>query len=143
VPRFSQFSKRKLDQCHIDLQIIFEELINFYDCTILEGHRSEERQAELFRTGKSMVEFPNSKHNAEPSMAVDVAPYPVNWSNKPKNLARYYQMSGAVLALVEKLLDEKRITHKVRYGGDWNSSQSFDDQSFDDLVHFELVRSPR
>ena len=28
---------------------------------------------------------------------------------------------------------------KLRWGGDWNDNKDFSDQTFDDLVHFELV----
>ena len=38
-----------------------------------------------------------------------------------------------------KLLEEGKITHKLRFGGDWDADTYTDDQNWDDLVHFELA----
>jgi peptidoglycan L-alanyl-D-glutamate endopeptidase CwlK len=38
------------------------------------------------------------------------------------------------------LLVEGKISHAIRWGGDWDSDDIFDDQNFDDLPHFELVK---
>ena len=47
MPKFSQRSKDRLNTCHEDLVRLFTEVIKHYDCTILEGQRTPERQAEL------------------------------------------------------------------------------------------------
>jgi len=44
-----------------------------------------------------------------------------------------------MFATAERLYNEGKITHKLRWGGDWDSDKVFDDQNFDDLPHFELV----
>jgi len=75
MPSFSQKSLGKLDTCDIKLQRLFKEVIKITDCTIIEGHRTRERQAILFNDGKSKVR--TGKHNESPSQAVDVALWPI------------------------------------------------------------------
>lgn len=81
MPKFGKKSLERLEECHPDLQAIMHELIKVMDVTILCGHRGKEEQNSAFINGKSKLQFPNSKHNKKPSLAVDVAPYPVNWSD--------------------------------------------------------------
>jgi len=100
-----------------------------YDCSILQGWRSNEEQEELFKAGRSKLRAKQSKHNYHPSFAVDVAPYPVDWENKE----RFYHFAGYVKGVADT------IGIKIRWGGDWNNNNSFDDQTFDDLPHFELI----
>jgi len=128
---YSKKSKEKLAQCNTDLQMIFNKAITFYDHTVLEGHRGKERQNELYRQGKSNVQWPDGNHNKEPSDALDAAPYPIDWSNSPKNTARFYHFAGFIKGL--------GAAHgiKIRWGGDWDGDNDFTDQTFDDLVHFE------
>lgn len=130
---FGKGSKRKLASCHNDLQLLFNAVGKRYPCTILEGHRNQERQDDLFEQRKSKVQWPFGKHNATPSLALDCAPDPVNWSNNHKNLARYYHFAGYVKAIANVM------DIRIRWGGDWDSDRDFSDQTFDDLVHFELV----
>lgn len=43
------------------------------------------------------------------------------------------------MGLAQKLKEEGKMSHSVRYGGDWDSDKDIDDQNFRDLVHFELI----
>lgn len=134
--RFSAQSKERLESCHIDLQELFTEVLRYYDCSIIEGHRSRERQAELYNKGLSKVT--ESKHNQSPSLAVDVAPYllgGIHWEDIPS----FYQFAGAVLVIAQQLLEAGKISHRVRWGGDWNSDRLSLDETFQDCVHFELL----
>ena len=81
MPKFSQASFSKLATCHIDLQCLFYEVIKYFDCTILEGYRNEVDQDKAFASGHTKLHWPNGKHNRNPSMAVDVTPYPVDFAN--------------------------------------------------------------
>tara|TARA_R110000822_G_scaffold93640_1_gene215264 strand:+ start:150 stop:536 length:387 start_codon:yes stop_codon:yes gene_type:complete len=128
MPKFSKTSLAKLDTCHPDLQRIFNEVIKTYDCSILEGHRSNERQKELYHQGKSKIKS-GGKHNSLPSAAVDAAPYPIDWNDKN----RFYHFAGRVQA-VALMLDIK-----IRWGGDWNGDNNLKNQTFFDLPHFELI----
>lgn len=127
MPKFSEKSKNKLSTCDERLIEILDEVIKEYDCTILEGHRSIERQAELYASGRSRVKL--GKHNAYPSLAVDVAPYPVDWENRERFISFGSFLKGVA--------HSKGI--EIRWGADWNSNWNFEDQHFDDLVHFELI----
>ncbi len=145
MPEFGKKSLERLRTCHPDIQLICEEVILIYDFSVLEGSRTLERQNELFQEGKSKLDgiHNKSKHQVsyqQPySMAVDIAPYPVKWEgNKAK--ARFYMLAGYMFATAEYLYSLGTITHKLRWGGDWDSDKNFEDQSFDDLPHMELVK---
>ena len=133
MPQFGKRSREKLDKADPQLITLFEEVIKEMDCSILESHRDKERQNKMLAEGKSKVSFPKSRHNSFPSKAVDVAPYPVDWSNNRKNIARFYYFAGYVKGKAHTM------GIKIRWGGDWDSDNSFDDQSFDDLPHSEIV----
>jgi|TARA_R110002110_G_C13283402_1_gene702730 peptidoglycan L-alanyl-D-glutamate endopeptidase CwlK len=129
MPRFGKSSKKRLLTCDKRLQDVFNEVIKYVDCSVLEGHRGEERQNKLKEEGKSKVSYPKGRHNASPSRAVDVVPYPVDW----KARERFHLFSGFVLGVASGL----GIT--LRWGGDWNMNFEVDDNQFDDFPHFELV----
>jgi peptidoglycan L-alanyl-D-glutamate endopeptidase CwlK len=134
MPRFSSSSLGNLTTCHPYLQLLFNTVIKEYDCKVLEGHRSPERQQELLKQGATKVKFSN--HNYKPSLAVDVSPYPIpnKWGEKDfKELAKFYHFAGFVKGVAFKLGID------IRWGGDWDGDKDFNDQSFDDLVHFELL----
>jgi peptidoglycan L-alanyl-D-glutamate endopeptidase CwlK len=132
---FSQTSFSRLATCHMELQTLFYEVIRTFDCTILEGHRNEADQEKAVADGKSKLHWPHGKHNANPSMAVDVAPYPVNFTDTK----RLYYFGGWVQGVAQRLKDEGKMTYSIRWGGDWNGNKDLDDQTFFDLVHFELI----
>lgn len=136
MPKFSPESFSKLSTCHIDLQVLFFEVVRTFDCKILEGYRNQEDQEKDFLAGKTKLHFPEGKHNRQPSMAVDVCPYPVpDWS-KTNNFIFF---GGYVLGIAEMLKDQGKITHGIRYGGDFNGDKRISDSSFLDAVHFEII----
>ncbi len=128
MPQFSKSSLEKLATCHPDLQRLFNEVIKHYDCTILEGHRSDEDQLKAFNAGKSKIKS-GSKHNHSPSLAVDAGPSPIDWINKVK----FYHFIGFVKATAIQL------GIRIRCGGDWDGDNDLKDQTFFDLPHFELI----
>lgn len=132
MPSFGKRSREKLDTCDERLQKLFEQVVKDFDCSILEGHRSQQRQDQLFRENKSQVKWPNGKHNTTPSMAVDVAPYPVDW----KDINQFYHFAGYVRG-VARMMDIE-----LRFGGDWDGDYEVADETFKDLPHFEL-RDPQ
>lgn len=130
MPSFSQKSLDNLRSCDPRLQEIFEEVIKNYDCTILEGYRSEERQNQMLEEGKSTLAYPDSNHNEVPSKAVDAAPYPIDWDD----LYRFIHFAGYVKAVAD------RLGYRIRWGGDWDMDGTImKDQQFDDLPHFEIL----
>ncbi|WP_419800008.1 hypothetical protein [Terasakiella sp.] len=100
-----------------------------FDCTILEGHRDKDRQNQMVAEGKSQIRWPGGKHNTVPSLAVDVTPYPIKWDDRERQTL----FAGYVLATA------KSMGVTLRWGGDWDRDTEVRDNSFDDLVHFEIV----
>lgn len=135
MPHFSHKSLEKLNQCDPELQLIFKTVIKYIDCSVICGHRTEKEQNKVLKNGKSKVGFPLSKHNTNPSLAVDVVPYPVDWEDKN----RFYYFGGFVMATYEMLYLDGKVRKVLRWGGDWNRNHKFDDQKFHDLPHFELT----
>jgi len=141
--RFGKTSKSRLSTCHRDLQIIMNESIKITDVDfgIAEGHRSIEKQQQYFKEGKSKIDGINrkSKHNYSPSLAVDIYPYFDNGAKWDNESLSY--LSGIIHAVSEILFQSRRITHKIRWGGNWDmDGVILLDQSFDDRPHFELVK---
>jgi len=145
---FSKASRKQLYTLHMDLRKILQEAITICDFSILEGHRSVERQQQLFKAipPKTKVDgvIIKSKHNFKPSLAVDILPYKkgVNpFLSQPLNLARYYFLMGVIKATANKLLRGGDITHDVRFGLDWDNDDIYEDQTFHDLAHVELRKT--
>jgi peptidoglycan L-alanyl-D-glutamate endopeptidase CwlK len=136
MPRFSNASLSKLATCHIDLQTLFKEVIKTFDCTIVEGHRGEEAQNKAYDEGFSKLRWPHGNHNKNPSQAVDVIPYPINWNDE--RLHTWF--GGYVLGIAQILKSQGKMTHSIRWGGAWNGLGKLNSPSqFNDLVHFELL----
>ncbi len=129
MPDLSQSSYQKLATCDDKLVDLFCEVAKYFSFTVIEGHRGKEAQNHAFATGKSKLKCPEGKHNKAPSKAVDAIPNPIDWNDRE----RMSMFAGFVLAIAAI----KGI--KIRWGGDWNSDTQVKDNSFDDLVHFELL----
>lgn len=129
MPEFSVRSQKRLSTCHPDLQRVFREVVRIFDCTILCGHRGEQEQNDKFHQGLSKVRWPDSRHNNDPSTAVDAVPYPIDWEDRE----RMTYFAGLVLGVAHGM----GVT--LRWGGDWDRDTEVADNRFDDLPHFELV----
>lgn len=129
MPAFGKSSQDKLATCDPRLQKVFNEVIKYFDCTVIEGHRGEEAQNKAFAEGKSKLKYPQGKHNKTPSLAADVLPYPIDWNDT--NRMRYF--AGFVVGIAATM------GIKLRWGGDWNQNTELKDNSFNDLPHFELA----
>ena len=120
----------------MDLQVLFYEVIKYFDCTILEGYRNEADQEAAFEKGNTKLHYPYGNHNKTPSLAVDVTPYPIDFKNE--KLALWF--GGYVLGIAQKLKDEGKMTHSVRWGGSWDGFGKLNKPGqLQDLVHFELI----
>lgn len=136
MPKFSQESFSKLTTCHEDLRVLFFEVIKYFDCTILVGYRNQEDQEAAFASGHTKLHYPNGNHNHQPSMAVDVTPYPVNFNDS--KLAIWF--AGYVMGIAQKLKDEGKMTHSIRWGGSWDGLGKLDRAGqLNDADHFELI----
>ncbi len=119
---FSKTSRQHLDTCHPDLQLLMEEVIKRTDVTILCGHRDEAAQTDAYIHHVSKLQWPKSRHNSYPSEAVDIAPYPIEWSN----IERFKQLATIVKECAARLAID------VEWGGDWNT--------FLDYPHWQLKK---
>ena len=128
MAKFGKSSIERLSTCHKDLQKVFNEVIKYVDCSVLEGHRNEERQNKLFEEGKTKVKYPKGRHNSSPSRAVDVTPYPVDWDDRERQTL----FAGFVLGIA------RSMDIKLRWGGDWDMDFQVMDNRFDDFPHFEI-----
>ena len=128
MPKFGRKSKERLNTCDSNLQKVFNEVIKHVDCSVLEGHREKDRQNKLYEEGKTKVKYPNGRHNRQPSSAVDVTPYPVDW----KDRERQTLFAGFVIGVASQM------GINLRWGGDWDQDFQVVDNRFDDFPHFEL-----
>lgn len=158
MPRFGQRSRDELDTCHPFLRRVLEKAIKEVDFTIICGFRDEESQMEAFRTGKSKVRWPDSKHNNQASrqdisqgfahrpgqplsLGVDLAP----WHTTPPHIrwertSEFYLLAGLCRGFGCELLPDG---WDVRLGADWDSDGYTSDQDFHDLGHIELILPER
>ena len=128
MPSFGKKSQERLNTCDPRLVELFEIVVEDFDCSVLEGYREKEAQNRAFDEGKSKLRFPEGNHNKYPSLAVDVAPYPIDWKDRD----RFHYFAGFVKGIAFQLgLD-------IRWGGDWDSDTQTKDNNFDDLPHFEV-----
>jgi peptidoglycan L-alanyl-D-glutamate endopeptidase CwlK len=141
MPKFGKSSDEQLATCHPDLQLIFNTAIKTVDCSVFCGHRNKLNQDKAFGDGLSQVKWPNSKHNPFPSMAVDGGPYFPELKNTDwEDHKAFAVFAGYLMRIADELLEKKLITHRLRWGGDWDSDGRTNDQTFVDLPHFELVK---
>ena len=128
MPKFGKRSRENLASCDPILQEIFNEVIKYVDCSVTEGHRGEKRQNELYEEGKTKVKYPKGRHNSDPSLAADVTPYPVDYTDRERQTL----FAGFVLGL------SSRMGYRIRWGGDWDRDFEVSDNRFDDFPHFQL-----
>lgn len=144
----SERSILALSTSHPDIVHIFNKVAEIYELSALEGARLDSRQLELFNMNPPRTKLngidKKSKHQVNEiqplSMAIDVAPYPIDFGNESKVRARFYFLAGIVSMATHQLLSDGIITHTIRWGGDWDRDGVFEDQSFDDLPHFSLIK---
>ena len=143
MPNFGTKSRERLDTCHPDLQTLFNAVITVVDCSVTCGYRNKEDQEKAFNSGNSKVHYPHGKHNSNPSTAVDVYPYPIDFND----LSRFYYLAGWVLAKAEILRNVGEITHKIRWGGNWKGlnngkidfSYNMRSDVLNDMPHYEII----
>lgn len=127
MSEFSRKSKVKLATCHKDLQTLFNEVVKEFDCSIVCGYRGQKEQDAAFEKGTSKLKWPRSKHNIVVAEAVDVMPYPIDWSDFEK-----IKLFGAyVKSKIRELKRLGKIENDIVWGGDW--------KNFKDYPHWEII----
>ena len=147
MARFSTKSMSQLSSCERDIQTIFQEVVKYADCSVIEGHRSEETQHNHWQKGRKLIRpdadpkkaeswkvvdksevvtykdgyTKKSRHQNYPSPAVDVVPYPQMWSDP----IAFQRFIGVVHWVQDRLYEEGKIQKKLDNGYDlWNGFDS-------------------
>lgn len=160
--KFSTNSTDTLNSCCLELVTIATAVLPFKDVSVTCGARNSHTQYQLYKRGKSELQYPDSKHNIgdeagrDFSDAVDLVIWHPKYGSlygKDKQLcqiaddfgvslirARYwfYMQYAELNALMQFIAQAKDI--ELRWGGDWNSVNGILDQSFDDFYHWEVIR---
>ena len=123
--KFSKISLERLNTCHRLLQILMHSVMGqqIMDFSILCGFRDKKDQNDAVREGRSLLCWPHGRHNHKPSLAVDIAAYPIDDFNNT-NTRRTIVLAN----LVKRTAQLKKIP--VFWGGDWTH--------FKDVYHFQL-----
>ena len=131
MPKFGSNSRNELATCHPKIQKVLNEAIKFVDFSVLEGHRGKQSQNDLFDQGRTKVLFPKGRHNSNPSRAVDIMVYPIDW----KDYERMTLFAGYILGTSDQM------GVKMIWGNDWDRDFQTKDTNFKDYPHFELHKS--
>ena len=149
--QFGKSSQERLDTCHPDLRLILSEAIKVspVDFGISEGVRSVQKQLDYFLHGKSRLDPRNpeqakkAKHLPGPdglSTAADFYAYVPGRNDLAYDFNHLSLVAGVVLSTAKRLKNEGKVTHGIRWGGNWDmDGQIITDQTFNDLPHVELV----
>jgi len=140
MPTFGGQSKQHLATCHHDVSIIMNEVIKVIDCSVLEGWRPDALQEQYFERGLSTKRAGQSTHNARPSKAWHALPY---FSTPPhidwKHEQSMFFLAGIIIGTAERLFADGKISHRVRWGGDWDRDFDVREKQWNDLAHYELI----
>jgi len=138
--RYGRSSREKLATVDPLLKQILENVLNMeiMDISILYGVRGKKEQDRLYAEKKSKLKWPDSKHNIQQhwwkSKAVDAAPF-IN-GKVSYNYNHCCYLAGLIMG------EAKRIGIDIRWGGDWDQDgEAVTDQTFNDLLHFEILNN--
>ena len=150
---FGKTSAGRLATVNPKLQAVIKRALQLttVDFMVLEGVRTPERQRELYGQGRSTTDCTKagiSVRYAKPHLqkvtwtlrsnhfaaadgfgrAVDLVPFPVNWTD----LAKFDAIARAVLAA------GKELGVGIRWGADWDQDGKPREKGETDSPHFEL-----
>ncbi len=128
MPVFGSRSLKARKELHPILQKIVDEAIKETDFTILDAQRGRAEQERARKGGFSKVGFGESAHNYRPAVAMDLAPYPIDYDN----LTRFRALAKIILRIA------KAQGAPIRWGADWDMDGKTSDERFLDWGHFEL-----
>ncbi len=117
----STLSQAKLNTCHSDLITLINEVAKTEQCAVICGYRGKAEQEKAYNSGTSKARWGQSKHNASPSLAVDVVPLPLDWDD-----IESFERLGNII--MEKA---KELNIKIKWGRDFSNLK--------DYPHFELI----
>lgn len=145
------------------LGLLCDGVVKYHDISLIRGRCGKAEQNRLFDLGLSKLQWPHSNHNANEyspfpdnlAMAVDAVPFPVpkGWGElrskttmardiEWKERVKFYMMVAVFKYEWAQLQNKYKALreYKLRCGADWDGDNDFNDQNFDDLCHFEIVK---
>lgn len=158
--KLSKKSIAQYETLHPDLRIIIDEVLkcSSIDFTISEGYRSVEKQFEYYQKGRKKVNnewivedrskvvtyldgyTSKSKHNVNPAMAFDFYIYVPGKPELKYDIYHIIAVGHLFAAMGQKLYNEGKISHQVRWGGDFNQDgEIMEPDVFSDTPHIELI----
>ena len=153
-------SKAVYDTLHPDLQRVIDIALEHCttDFSLITGHRTVDTQFELFKKGREFIKgrwkvvnkkqvvtnidghLVKGNHNYEPSRAFDFTVYIVNKPELTWDKPHLSYIAATFMGYAHILYDKGEITHKLRWGGDWDSDGDQTDQKLIDMPHLELIK---
>lgn len=159
---YSKRSAHNLETCHSKIQETLRYILFTlkYDHTVICGHRKQIDQQIAFVSGASKIDWPNSKHNLLPSMAVDVVPYMkvrglrggIHWrkdliiaqgktEKEANKVVDLYLREMVRFATTVQIIGLERFKIELRSGMDWDKDWNLMDNVFNDYLHLEIVKT--
>ena len=132
MPAFGSSSLKALSEAHPLLRRLMSTAMGratpSQDFMILDAQRGRAAQERAFAQGFSKVHYGDSAHNWSPSVALDVAPYPVDWNDKK----RFVDLAQKLILPIAK-----ELNIPIRWLGDPNGDGNIADGW--DFPHYELT----
>lgn len=123
MPTLSASSQARLDAAHPLLRKLFIACAADPKCPpfqVLDAQRGRQAQEKAFHLGNSKAHFGQSAHNWSPAVAVDVVPFPVDWTK----LDRFKAFGAFVTAKA------RALGIQITWGANWPRLK--------DYPHYEL-----
>lgn len=153
-------SKKVYDTLHPDLQMILSWGLKYcaVDMTLYEGHRPVEKQFEYYKKGREFVNgrwkvvnkkatitnvdghHIKGKHNYSPSHAVDFCVYVPDKDKLKWDSIHLTYIAASLVMVAEFLYLEGLISHKLRWGGNWDKDGDLADNKLVDRPHVEIYK---
>ena len=136
MPQYGKRSHNNLSTCSGEIIHIFTNVIQEIDNSVIFGHRTPEKQFELYKKGRELIDGHwtqvdsvvttkdgynlLSYHNHYPSLAIDVVPYPGLYE---ADREQFYELAGVIKSTA------KLLGYEIYWGQDlWGW----------DLAHWQL-----
>ena len=132
---FGNGSRRQLATADARLRTLAHEVLKIKDHSVIKGHRGEAEQNEAFASGASKLPWPKGKHNAMPSLAIDVQTHP-----RPDDEQKLKEEQLYLLGLYRGVASEAGIP--LRTGADFDRDGQTTDSTFFDGFHVEIDWGP-
>ena len=139
---FGIASQAALGTADSNLIIIANRVLSIKDHSILKGHRphGEQDAAYYGKPQRSKLKWPDGKHNALPSRAIDVQTYPVPKGRDGTQKGYEQELREEQLYLLGLYVGvASGMAIMLRTGADWDRDGEIADNGFDDFYHVELV----